>query len=154
MSKNTSNFRPPAGLKRREPPSQFQWIGPVIGGLILGFVGFLVGGGWGGSYVALPFMLPWGIGGAVGGAQLQYYLARQQPPSQPRINQRQREKGRKLLERKRMEAEWSDVPDGAISRARSPRGPEPTDASLSRSDSSQEEEARPPEDDPGPRRRR
>ena len=43
----------------------------------------------------------------------------------------------KQHERKRLEEEWEGVPDGAISRAQRKEAPQPTDASLSRTETTE-----------------
>jgi hypothetical protein len=70
------------------------------------------------------------------------WIARQQYWCRQRLRRRERWQAERLLQQRLLEAEWAGVPDGAISRARPPDEPEPTDTSLSR--------AAGPEADPPP----
>jgi hypothetical protein len=70
------------------------------------------------------------------------WILRQQRWHLQRLREQEMEEAERLLQQRLLEAEWAGVPDGAISRARPPGEPEPTDTSLSR--------AAGPEADPPP----
>jgi hypothetical protein len=65
-------------------------------------------------------------------------IARRQHQRRQHFRQRQRAQAERLLQRKRLEAEWAGVPAGALSRAGPPGDPRPTAASLSRAEPSRE----------------
>jgi hypothetical protein len=79
--------------------------------------------------IALYVLVGGLMGGLVGllGRTIHNTIARQQHFHRQR-----------LLKRKLLEEEWAGVPDGALSRAQPPGEPEPTAASLSRSEAPEE----------------